>query len=212
MKKFIALFLILISTFCYFGCDGNDNRGENDQGRKSSQNGTYINSQSGIAIMPYSEKEIDRYEYFKLPLYTEEKNIKWSSSDESVALVDKSGTVFGINGGVSIITANVAGENYYCKIAVIDKGYIPSINVDLVFEEIQLNVGDTYTVRPYLCYNQKVFDDALFSFVSDNESVFSVDVSGKITAQGEGETFLRINAQWRNCSDIFEKIIVINVN
>ena len=75
-----------------------------------------------------------------LPDYAPDKSITWSSSDESVATVNKDGKVTAVSGGTAEITAtaNSGGKTATCSVTVVDP-------LTLVFTE---NGSITFANRP----------------------------------------------------------------
>ena len=107
------------------------------------------------------------------------KEVKWTSSDISVASVDQNGTVIAIKGGDATITASVEGFSATCTVSVI----VPVSSISLNKTKLTLLVGDTAqleaTVLP-----EDATDKTVNWYTSDPEIV-SVD-GGKITAGNFG--------------------------
>ena len=203
MKKFILLTIALICTFGLVACNTtpSDNLDNN-------------NNSDSIVVdgrLPYTYKEIERYEYFQLFVETEETNVVWSSSNEQVVSVDQTGRVFGVSKGTAIVIATIAGQAFSCEIAVKDSGFIPTVQVDLVYDNIQVRTGSNYTIAPYLMYNGTRYADVVFTFESKNTEVVSVDSNGKLTAKTKGETEVVVGAAWRGCTDILSYSITVIV-
>lgn len=193
MKKFLIFIMLLTCSFSCFACN-------QQQSDSSSENSN--SSVETLGKLPYTYKEIDRYEYFQLFLETADVEAKWSSSNDNVASVDQNGRVFGVSKGTAIITATVDGQSYTCEIAVKDLGYIPTVQIDLVYENVQLTKDSQFTLVPYLMYNGKSYADAKFTYTVEDAEVAIIDEDGKITAKAIGTTQITINATWRGCEDI----------
>ena len=73
-----------------------------------------------------------------------DKNIVWSSSDESVARVTSTGKVSAITGGAAIITAQAGGKQAVCLVEVHKK--IPVSSVTLNKETLTLEKGASETL------------------------------------------------------------------
>ena len=204
MKRFfLSILIAILSIFCFVGC------GDEEKKNPAPPTGT-VNDPNIQASFPYSFKEINRYEYFTLPLETGETQIAWSSSDPSVASVSSDGTVFGVKGGNAVVTVNVAGNVYSCTVAVKDSGFIPTVEIDLVYGNVQLAVGENYTLVPYLTYNAKIYEDVTFK-LTVSSGVVTVDQSGKITAVSVGTANVEITATWRGCNEILNRTVSVIV-
>lgn len=134
-----------------------------------------------------------------------DETLKWSSGDESVAIVSPDGTVSAIGNGITTVTAR--GENAYVHVGVIVGGnndYTDKNgNVVQVFDgesditeitvgvkgggkdDISIKEGETFQLRAYT-----VPSDSKDTIVwqSDDSSVARVDEKGKLQAVGKGKT------------------------
>jgi uncharacterized protein YjdB len=132
--------------------------------------------------------ESGKYGTIMLPFAPEnatDKSVEWSSSDETVAVVDENGVVTAIALGETIITVTtVDGSNLSatCKVTVVPT-LAESITLDKT--EISLEATETATlvatVLPELTTNKSV------TWTSSNEAVATVDANGKVTAVAVGE-------------------------
>jgi hypothetical protein len=203
MKKIILGILTLVMLcLCCIGCGGS----------KTPPNVPPAPTPDQVvyAKLQYTERELNVYEHFILPIETE-YFVEWSSDNEDVAVVTSDGEVIALSAGKAIITAKVNGEKYNCTIYVLDAGYIPAIKIDLVEDKITLSLNSEYTVLPYVWFNEQKYTDATYVFTSRNTNVATVDQNGKITAVSAGETVLEIKASWRDCEEIPIELITIKV-
>lgn len=204
MKKIILSILTIVTLcMCCVGCSNTPDTPSTNGAKPEPGEVVY-------AELKYTERQLNVYEHFILPIETEYL-VEWSSNNEDVATVNNKGEVFAISAGKAIITAKVNGENYDCTIYVVDIGYIPAVKVDLVEDKITLSVNGEYTVLPYIWYDQQKFTDATFVLSVRDTSVATVDEKGKITAKSAGETVLEISASWRDCEEIPLELITIKV-
>lgn len=156
---------------------------------------------------------LEKYDDVELIVYVKgsSEKARWSSSDETVASVTESGAVTAVKEGKATITAAVGEVKAECIITVSDSGYVPTIDSGVVGGEITIVAGDIYQIKPKLSYNGKTYDDAVFSFSSDNEKVV-VSKDGKITANGiaEGVT-ITVKASWRGYNvSTLETTVIVN--
>lgn len=108
-----------------------------------------------------------------------DKNVTWTSSDESVAKVDN-GKVTAIKSGKATITAKCCGKTVECAVTVT----VPTGAVTLDKTSLSLAVGETAqltaTVKPDNATDKNV------TWTSSDESVAKVD-NGKVTAVKAGK-------------------------
>lgn len=108
----------------------------------------------------------------------QDTSIKWSSSDESIAVVSQGGVVSGIKKGKCIIYAETESRKYSMNINV-------EFNIEDIMQTFEINeTGGTLK----LSY-KGMTDDVVFS--SSDESVAVVDSEGTVTAKNIGETVIK---------------------
>lgn len=78
-------------------------------------------------------------ETFKLSLSDLKKDVKWSSSDKTIAKVSAKGVVTAITTGTVTITAKYAGEKYTCTIYSVEKGLSP--------QTLYMNTGEEFSIQ-----------------------------------------------------------------
>ena len=110
--------------------------------------------------------------------------LEWSSSDESVALVDETGSVTAVAAGEATITATVKDTELSAACAVTVKVTANELTVPDVLE-IKLN--DTETGALNAVYAPEDATNASVRYASDNEEIATVDEAGKVTAHTPGE-------------------------
>ena len=110
------------------------------------------------------------------------KNVTWTSSDESVATVDESGRITAVRLGTATITAITEDGGYTatCEVTVVQ----PVTGITLDIEEITLNVNETSQLTASIIPEDASIKKVIWS--SRNNSVATVDNNGKITAIGRG--------------------------
>lgn len=119
------------------------------------------------------------------PSDTTNKNVQWTSSNNSVATVDSNGVVTSKNSGSTIITATIHNglkTEFFIEVET------PVTNITLNSNEINLNPGGTFkldaTVNPSNASNKNI------KWISANESIATVDQSGNVTADVAGTTYI----------------------
>ena len=155
---------------CTVRVDGIDARGIERVGDKTVTMGLNQTRQLQVKITPSD---------------TTNKNVQWTSSNNSVATVDSNGVVISKNSGSTIITAtthNGLKTEFFMEVET------PVTNITLNSNEINLNQGGTFkldaTVNPSNASNKNI------KWISANESIATVDQSGNVTADVAGTTYI----------------------
>ena len=126
------------------------------------------------------------------PEAASDRVVSWSSSDRSVATVDKTGTVQGLKPGTATVTATAEGKSGTCTVTVKAKA-VNVTEVTLDRAELTLTEGETETltatVRPDNADNRKV------TWSSDKTEIATVDGAGKVTAVKAGEAVVTVTTE-----------------
>ena len=155
---------------CTVRVDGIDARGIERVGDKTVTMGLNQTRQLQVKITPSD---------------TTNKNVQWTSSNNSVATVDSNGVVTSKNSGSTIITATTHNE---LKTEFFIEVETSVTNITLNSNEINLNPGGTFkldaTVNPSNASNKNI------KWISANESIATVDQSGNVAADVAGTTYI----------------------
>ena len=126
------------------------------------------------------------------PEAASDRVVSWSSSDRSVATVDKSGTVHGLRPGTATVTATAEGKSGTCAVTVKAKA-VGVTEVTLDKTELTLTEGETETltatVKPDNADNRKV------TWSSDRTEVATVGGDGRVTAVKAGEAVVTVTTE-----------------
>ena len=126
------------------------------------------------------------------PEAASDRVVSWSSSDRSVATVDKAGTVHGLRPGTATVTATAEGKSGTCAVTVKAKA-VNVTEVTLDRAELTLTEGETETltatVRPDNADNRKV------TWSSDKTEIATVDGAGRVTAVKPGEAVVTVTTE-----------------
>ena len=126
------------------------------------------------------------------PEAASDRAVAWSSSDRSVATVDKAGTVHGLRPGTATVTATAEGKSGTCAVTVKAKA-VNVTDVSLDRTELTLTEGETETltatVKPDNADNKKV------TWSSDKTEIATVDGAGKVTAVKAGEAVVTVTTE-----------------
>ena len=126
------------------------------------------------------------------PEAASDRAVAWSSSDRSVATVDRTGTVQGLKPGTATVTATAEGKSGTCTVTVKAKT-VSVTEVTLDKTELTLTEGEaetlTATVKPDNADNRKV------TWSSDKTEIATVDGAGKVTAVKAGEAVVTVTTE-----------------
>lgn len=120
----------------------------------------------------------------KVAKAAEKLTIEWTSSDESVATVDETGTVTAVAAGEANVTASVKDADIaastHIKVVVTPTGVVAPESIDLV-----TNGENTKDLDAKLIPADAT--DVKLAYESSDESIATVDETGKVTAVANGE-------------------------
>lgn len=137
------------------------------------------------------------------------KKAKWSSSDETIAIVDEDGTVIGIKAGSVMITADAmdsSGKKAICYVTVYNR--VASTGITLQDKKITMLPGETKIVEMVLIPSAST-DGVTWS--SDNTAVAKVDKkTGKITAKSPGTAYITVMTDSGKTATIEVTVIGLN--
>ena len=120
----------------------------------------------------------------KVAKAAEKLTIEWTSSDESVATVDETGTVTAVAAGEANVTASVKDADIaastHIKVVVTPTDVVAPESIDLV-----TNGENTKSLDAKLVPADAT--DVKLAYESSDESIATVDETGKVTAVTNGE-------------------------
>ena len=120
----------------------------------------------------------------KVTKAAEKLTIEWTSSDESVATVDETGTVTAVAAGEADVTASVKDADIaastHIKVVVTPTDVVAPESIDLV-----TNGENTKSLDAKLVPADAT--DVKLAYESSDESIATVDETGKVTAVANGE-------------------------
>ena len=120
------------------------------------------------------------------------KNVKWTSSDNSVVMVDEDGMITALKAGTATITAEAldnSGKKAVCFVTVNNR--VPATSIILADKQIVMVVGEQREVKPVL---NPVGSTDKITWSSDNSGVASVasvnKSTGRIKANSTGKAYI----------------------
>ncbi|NBH15775.1 DUF4982 domain-containing protein, partial [Lachnospiraceae bacterium] len=138
---------------------------------------------------------------------TENKTLKYVSSNEKVATVDESGLVTAIAEGEAdiVISCEREGITATVKITVTEKGEKPVTQIKVKETSKTVLIGTPYQIEATLENPQE--GDTL-KYASSNEEAATVDENGLVMPIAVGETDIEISCERQDVSPVIVKISV----
>ena len=133
------------------------------------------------------------------PTNATNKNVTWSSSNESVATVSSNGVITAVSEGTATITSTTEEGEYTasCKVSVTantsgntNNSNISVAGITLSKTELKLSKGKSETITAIITPTNATNQNLTWS--SSNESVATVSSKGKITAISEGTALITV--------------------
>ena len=117
--------------------------------------------------------------------------VTWSSSNASVATVDKIGNVTGVKAGTATITVKTHnGKTATCTVTVKNK-LVTKITLNVTSKTIDF--GETFTITPTITPSDAANKSVTWS--SNNSSIATVDSNGKVTGVKSGTAVITCKAK-----------------
>ena len=131
------------------------------------------------------ESETHKLEAIYTPTDTTQKNVKWSSSDESIAKISQDGTITALTRGKTTITATTEnGTTASCDVTVTRE--IGSVILDK--SSISLDKGESTKITATIPTDTD--GDKTISWTTSDSSVATVSNDGTVTAVNRGEAII----------------------
>ena len=110
------------------------------------------------------------------------KDVTWTSDDEDVATVNSSGKVTAVGKGNTTVTAQSGGQLASCTIEVT----LPVASVSIGSSSKKMLLNETADITATVSPSEATHAD--ITWTSSDESIVTVDITGKVTAEGFGST------------------------
>ncbi|GEM_PF-4660482 len=133
------------------------------------------------------------------PSDADDKTVSWSSSNPDAATVNPNGKVYAVKEGQAVITATAGSLSASCSVTV-SKKIIPVTSVSLDKTTLALIKGETATLTATVSPSDATDKDV--TWTSSDETIASVDQTGKVTALAGGSVTIKAAAgeKYATCS------------
>ena len=141
-----------------------------------------------------NEVELDLYESTILTaeVANTEEAVVWSSSDETIAVVE-GGKVTALKEGVAIISATVNETSDKCTLTVNEPDEEPTLTLNET--SMSLNKGESDVIQPTLTYKGGELD-AAYSYESSAPAIVSVSAEGVAEGVAVGAATVTVTATY----------------
>jgi len=206
MNKIIKLLVLSLASLTLASC------GDNGGGGGGSEPKTEWNDKSSITVSELSKtiKVDSTYQINAKGSGT----LTYKSTDETVASVNSTGLVTGVSEGDAGIKISNETDFVYVKIHVGEasgKKIEGTLSVYLPIKDLNLYIGENYTVSAKAMVNGKEVEGATFTFESSNPSVASV-ADGKVSALASGSAIIKVTANSEGTKATGQVVVNVNEN
>lgn len=155
----------------------------------------------------------DTVRYAVMPYNATNKNVTFNTSDRNVVTVDSQGVVTGVGEGDAVITVTTQEGNFKAECTVhVDKVAVK--NIDRISEKnVTLNVNSSMNLEVNVLPENATYKS--ITWKSSNESIVSVDQTGKMTAKSSGYAIVTATADGKTTDfyiEVKSKITAIRLN
>ena len=123
------------------------------------------------------------------PKLASNKEVTYSSQDESICTVDANGVITGVHWGTTTVTVKTVDGNKTFVLNVEVTAKVP-FAVTLSNHNLDLKVGQTHTL--VCAVDAPVAVNKAVKYVSSNPSVATVDINGNVKARSAGVTVITV--------------------
>ena len=146
-----------------------------------------------------------------LPTNASNKTITWSSSDNSIAKVDKNGVVKGIKPGKVTITVKTSNNKTATCIIRVN---IPAKSISLNKTSLTINKGSTQNLT--VNFNPTNTTSKVITWKSSNNNIATVNTKGTVTAKSKGNAIITATSKYGKTATckvtVTDKVLYVSKN
>ncbi len=202
-RRFLILLLSLTVAFVTVACDCNGCSDDSDSSGGGNPEIETLQPPAPIIDLVDTKELIIGDSYYLNPsIKNVDGDVVWRSSNESVATVND-GVIEALAEGTAVISASYDGVSDECQLTVGYGGLLPDISTYSGIDDDSdglttfLVTGSSYSISPYVLFNNKAFADGSFEYTSSTEGIVSISDSGVITPNTVGSTVITVTGSWR---------------
>ena len=121
------------------------------------------------------------------PTNATNKDVIWTSSDTSVAIVEN-GRITAKKLGTAIITVSSFGYNATCKVTVVDAIKLKNITIN----QKNITLKEKESTNLSVTFNPNNATNKMITWKSSNTNIVTVDSQGRVTAQAPGSATITV--------------------
>lgn len=114
------------------------------------------------------------------PVDAENRNVKWYSSDETIAIIDENGSVTALKKGIVTITGETEDGGFESTAIINITEAIPVTRIYVTPQRVTIEEGGTTKLRYLISPSNATNKNVIWS--SEDETIATVDAYGRITA------------------------------
>ncbi len=142
------------------------------------------------------------------PNQTNQRDITWSSSDESVLSIARDGTILGLKEGSSIVTAKVKTKDGHITASTLVRVYKVIVrSIELEKETIDIFERNTKQIKYTVLPLEASYKDV--TFTSSNSNIATVDEYGNVTGVNAGECVITVRSVDEQTVTATQKIVIL---
>ena len=146
-----------------------------------------------------------------LPTNASNKTITWSSSDNSIAKVDKNGVVKGIKPGKVTITVKTSNNKTATCIIRVN---IPAKSISLNKTSLTINKGSAQNLT--VNFNPTNTTSKVITWKSSNNNIATVNTKGTVTAKSKGNAIITATSKYGKTATckvtVTDKVLYVSKN
>ena len=178
-----------------------------------------ISYQTGVTSISLNKTEvlldvggIDTLIANVLPGNASNKNVVWSSSNNSIVMVDSNGNLAAMSNGTAVIYAKtVDGERTAFCLVTVGGGSGETPTGTLYLDQTSLSLTTGGVVRLTAALSSGEIGNRLITWTSNNTMVATVDMNGSVTAISDGTAVITASLISENRTPITTAICVVTV-
>lgn len=188
-----ALAFTMLASTAFIGCKKDDESGTKPN---VPEVGYEVNLENESVILTVGDKKVLLADIVQ----QDGVQLKYTSSDESVATVDEYGWVTAIKEGTATITAEYGTASDTCEITVSLNGMSPVLQLPGVpTDSVSMSKSSNLDLNGAVLFNGNTYDDVSLTYEMSDKSVGTIE-NGVFKPVKGGTTEITVSGTWRGVS------------